>query len=96
MEAVTIAQLDPTTTGTLSQIQDSFLKGIEVQQSVDEAMREGDVLVILTEWPEFRSLDFERVKELLSGSAIVDTRNLLDSQSVRAAGLDYDGVGRKA
>ena len=92
----TVRAYDPTTAGTLSQIQDSFLKGIEVQQSVDEAMREGDVLVILTEWPEFRSLDFERVKELLSGSAIVDTRNLLDSQSVRAAGLDYDGVGRKA
>lgn len=92
----TVRAYDPTTTGRLSRIQDSFLEGINVQQSVDEAMREGDVLVILTEWPEFRSLDFEQVKELLSGSAIVDTRNLLDSQSVRAAGLDYDGVGRKA
>lgn len=91
-----VTAYDPTTTGTLSRIQDSFLAGINVQQSVDEAMREGDVLVILTEWPEFRSLDFDRVKELLSGSAIVDTRNLLDPQSVRAAGLDYDGVGRKA
>ena len=92
----TVRAYDPTTTGRLSRIQDSFLEGIKVQQSVDEAMREGDVLVILTEWPEFRSLDFEQVKELLSGSAIVDTRNLLDPQSVRAAGLDYDGVGRKA
>ena len=92
----TVRAYDPTTTGRLSRIQDSFLEGINVQQSVDEAMREGDVLVILTEWPEFRSLDFEQVKELLSGSAIVDTRNLLDPQSVRAAGLSYDGVGRKA
>ena len=92
----TVRAYDPTTTGRLSRIQDSFLEGINVQQSVDEAMREGDVLVILTEWPEFRSLDFEQVKELMSGSAIVDTRNLLDPQSVRAAGLDYDGVGRKA
>ena len=92
----TVRAYDPTTTGRLSRIQDSFLEGINVQQSVDEAMREGDVLVILTEWPEFRSLDFEQVKELLSGSAIVDTRNLLDPQSVRAAGLGYDGVGRKA
>ncbi|MEC9224680.1 MAG: UDP-glucose/GDP-mannose dehydrogenase family protein [Actinomycetota bacterium] len=92
----TVRAYDPTTTGRLSRIQDSFLEGINVQQSVDEAMREGDVLVILTEWPEFRSLDFEQVKELLSGSAIVDTRNLLDPQSVRAAGLFYDGVGRKA
>jgi len=92
----TVRAYDPTTTGRLSPIQESFLEGINIQQSVDEAMREGDVLVILTEWAEFRSLDFEQVKELLSGSAIVDTRNLLDPQSVRAAGLVYDGVGRKA
>ena len=92
----TVRAYDPTTTGRLSRIQESFLEGINIQQSVEQAMREGDVLVILTEWPEFRSLDFEQVKELLSGSAIVDTRNLLDPQSVRAAGLFYDGVGRKA
>ncbi|MEL0194897.1 MAG: UDP binding domain-containing protein, partial [Acidimicrobiaceae bacterium] len=65
-------------------------------QSIDETMSEGDVLVILTEWPEFTSLDLERAKALLSGSAIVDTRNLLNPQTVRAAGLTYDGVGRLA
>jgi UDPglucose 6-dehydrogenase len=92
----TVKAYDPTTTGTLSQIQESFLSGISVQQSIDEAMSEGDVLVILTEWPEFSSLDLERAKALLSGSAIVDTRNLLDPQTVRAAGLTYDGVGRLA
>ncbi len=92
----TVKAYDPTTAGTLSQIQQSFLSGISVQQSIDEAMSEGDVLVILTEWPEFMSLDLERAKVLLSGSAIVDTRNLLNPQTVRAAGLTYDGVGRLA
>ena len=92
----TVKAYDPTTTGTLSQIQQSFLSGISVQQSIDEAMSEGDVLVILTEWPEFTSLNLERAKALLSGSAIVDTRNLLDPETVRAAGLRYDGVGRLA
>lgn len=92
----TVKAYDPTTTGTLSQIQQSFLSGISVEQSIDEAMSEGDVLVILTEWPEFTSLDLERAKVLLSGSAIVDTRNLLNPQTVRAAGLTYDGVGRLA
>ena len=92
----TVKAYDPTATGTLSQVQESFLSGISVQQSIDEAMSEGDVLVILTEWPEFTSLDLERAKALLSGSAIVDTRNLLDPQTVRAAGLTYDGVGRLA
>jgi UDPglucose 6-dehydrogenase len=90
----TVKAYDPTTTGTPSQIQEPFLSGISVQQSVDEAMSEGDVLVILTEWPEFRSLDLQRAKALLSGSAIVDTRNILDPQTVRTAGLKYDGVGR--
>ena len=92
----TVKAYDPTATGTLSLVQESFLSGISVQQSIDEAMSEGDVLVILTEWPEFTSLDLERAKALLSGSAIVDTRNLLDPQTVRAAGLTYDGVGRLA
>ncbi|MGA0270591.1 MAG: UDP-glucose dehydrogenase family protein [Ilumatobacteraceae bacterium] len=92
----TVKAYDPTTTGTLSQIQQSFLSGISVQQSIDEAMSEGDVLVILTEWPEFTSLDLDRAKVLLSGAAIVDTRNLLNPQTVRAAGLTYDGVGRLA
>jgi UDPglucose 6-dehydrogenase len=92
----TVKAYDPTTTGTLNQIQQSFLSGISVQQSIDETMSEGDVLVILTEWPEFTSLDLERAKALLSGSAIVDTRNLLNPQTVRAAGLTYDGVGRLA
>ena len=92
----TVKAYDPTTTGTLSQIQQSFLSGISVQQSIDEAMSEGDVLVILTEWPEFTSLDLERAKASLAGSAIVDTRNLLDPETVRAAGLRYDGVGRLA
>ncbi len=92
----TVKAYDPTTTATLSQIQQSFLSGISVQESIDEAMSEGDVLVILTEWPEFMSLDLERAKVLLSGSAIVDTRNLLNPQTVRAAGLTYDGVGRLA
>ncbi|MGC6397216.1 MAG: UDP-glucose dehydrogenase family protein [Ilumatobacteraceae bacterium] len=92
----TVKAYDPTTTGTLNQIQQSFLSGISVQQSIDEAMSEGDVLVVLTEWPEFTSLDLEGAKTLLSGSTIVDTRNLLNPQMVRAAGLTYDGVGRLA
>ena len=90
----TVKAFDPTTTGALSALQQSFLGGINVEQSVDDAIAGGDVLVILTEWPEFRSLDVEHTKELLAGTAIVDTRNLLDPQSVRAAGLRYDGVGR--
>ena len=90
----TVKAFDPTTTGALSALQESFLDGISVEQSVDDAITGGDVLVILTEWPEFRSLNIERARALLAGTAVVDTRNLLDPQDVRAAGLRYDGVGR--
>ena len=92
----TVKAFDPTTTGALSALQESFLDGISVEQSVDDAITGGDVLVILTEWPEFRSLNIERARALLAGTAVVDTRNLLDPQAVRAAGLRYDGVGRPA
>lgn len=90
----TVKAFDPTTTGALSALQQSFLDGILIEQSIEDAMTGGDVLVILTEWPEFRSLDLNRAKEVLAGTSVVDTRNLLDPQAVRMAGLRYDGVGR--
>ncbi|MGH9538879.1 MAG: nucleotide sugar dehydrogenase, partial [Terriglobales bacterium] len=53
-----------------------------------------DALVVGTAWPEFRSLDFDRVKHLLKRPVIVDTKNLLDSTRLRAMGFEYVGVGR--
>jgi UDPglucose 6-dehydrogenase len=53
-----------------------------------------DALVVGTGWPEFRGLDFERIKHLLKRPLIVDTKNLLDSTRLRAMGFEYIGVGR--
>lgn len=53
-----------------------------------------DALVVGTGWPEFRGLDFDRVKHLLKRALIVDTKNLLDSVRLRAMGFEYVGVGR--
>ncbi len=53
-----------------------------------------DALVVGTGWPEFRGLDFERIKHLLKRPLIVDTKNLLDSVRLRAMGFEYVGVGR--
>ncbi len=59
------------------------------------AVAEGvDALVIGTGWPEFRALDFDRIKHLLKMPIIVDTKNLLDSGRLRALGFEYVGVGR--
>jgi UDPglucose 6-dehydrogenase len=53
-----------------------------------------DALVVGTGWPEFRGLDFSRIKQMLRRPLIVDTKNLLDSVRLRALGFEYVGVGR--
>jgi UDPglucose 6-dehydrogenase len=53
-----------------------------------------DALVVGTGWPEFRGLDFSRIKHTLRRPLIVDTKNLLDSVRLRAMGFEYVGVGR--
>ena len=53
-----------------------------------------DALIVGTGWPEFRALDFDRIKHLLKKPVIVDTKNLLDSTRLRALGFEYVGVGR--
>ena len=59
-----------------------------------EAVRDSDVLVVATEWPEFAEVDMDQVRKVMRGHRIVDARNLLDPTKVRAAGLDYVGMGR--
>ena len=53
-----------------------------------------DVLVVATAWPEFRVLDFQRIKRLLKSPVIVDTKNLLDAAQLRRIGFRYIGLGR--
>jgi UDPglucose 6-dehydrogenase len=53
-----------------------------------------DALVVGTGWPEFRALDFDRIKNLLKNPVIVDTKNLLDATRLRALGFEYVGIGR--
>jgi UDPglucose 6-dehydrogenase len=53
-----------------------------------------EALVVATGWPEFRALDFSKIKALLRRPLIVDTKNILDSVRLRAMGFEYVGVGR--
>jgi UDPglucose 6-dehydrogenase len=59
-----------------------------------EACRDARVLAVLTEWDEFRWLDFERVAQAMEHPAVVDARNLLDPLAMRRRGFAYQGVGR--
>ncbi|HSJ27915.1 MAG TPA: UDP-glucose/GDP-mannose dehydrogenase family protein [Acidimicrobiia bacterium] len=68
----------------------------EFRQTDDpvEAAVEADLLIVATEWPEFRRVDLEKVARAMRGRLVYDVRNLLDPDAVRAAGLDYIGLGR--
>jgi UDPglucose 6-dehydrogenase len=62
--------------------------------SIDEALRGADVIVLVTEWPQFVELDPEHVAGLVRNRAVVDARNALDAASWRAAGFSVVGMGR--
>lgn len=70
------------------------LDGIEVVADPYAACDGAPVLAVLTEWDEFRRLDFAKVAAALSAPAIVDARNLLDPAALRRAGFTYEGIGR--
>jgi UDPglucose 6-dehydrogenase len=53
-----------------------------------------EALLVATGWPEFRALDFSKIKHLLKRPLILDTKNLLDSSRLRSMGFQYVGVGR--
>ena len=67
---------------------------VRYAQSPNEALEGADALVIVTEWKEFRSPDFELIKERLKQPLIVDGRNLYDPALVRGMGFDYLAIGR--
>ncbi len=62
--------------------------------SARQALEGADALVVVTEWKQFRSPDFESLRELLGDRAVFDGRNLYEPAQVEAAGLAYYGIGR--
>jgi UDPglucose 6-dehydrogenase len=59
-----------------------------------DALADADAVVLVTEWPEFMGLDWSQVSETMRGNVVIDGRNALDRDAVRAAGLMYEGIGR--
>jgi UDPglucose 6-dehydrogenase len=71
-----------------------LMVGVELADSPLEAVEGADACVIVTEWPEFAELDWQDVAEVMEGQIVIDGRNLLDPDTVRKAGLTYEGIGR--
>lgn len=81
-----VAIYDPVANGELRSLARGWLT---VTRSAHTAIRGADVLVVATEWPEFASLDFARVRRLMRGTLVVDGRGILDGDRIRALGFDF-------
>ena len=68
----------------------------EIHYAEDEydAVEGADVLVLMTEWNQFRALDLERIRTLLRAPKVADLRNIYEPEAMRELGFDYIGVGR--
>ena len=68
--------------------------GVTITPRAFDALEGADALVIVTEWKEFQSPDFDRMRGLLRQPVIFDGRNTLDIVAARGAGFEYSGIGR--
>jgi UDPglucose 6-dehydrogenase len=75
---------------------EKVFSGIEFASDAYAAAAGADVLVIVTEWDEFRALDLDKVADSLRGKVLVDLRNVYDPSEVAEAGLAHYGIGRGA
>ncbi|HHY1541973.1 TPA: UDP-glucose dehydrogenase family protein [Campylobacter jejuni] len=67
---------------------------IDYANSMYEAIKDADVIAILTEWKEFSSLDLKKVYDLVRHKKIIDLRNLIDKNEAIKLGFEYQGIGR--
>jgi UDPglucose 6-dehydrogenase len=72
----------------------SEMPEVEMCDSALQALEGANAAVLVTEWPEFAELDWAAVAERMARPLIVDGRNFLDSAALRAAGFEYEGIGR--
>src|SRR3989338_1234007 len=72
----------------------ALLPGVTFCKSAYEAVRGADCLILMTEWNEFKELEFARIKKLMRQPLVVDGRNLYQPKTLQQLGFRYIGVGR--
>jgi UDPglucose 6-dehydrogenase len=71
-----------------------LLPSIELCASAESALEGADAAILVTEWPEFATLDWEALRATMATPLIIDGRNFLDPGRLRDAGFAYEGIGR--
>jgi UDPglucose 6-dehydrogenase len=89
-EGATVVAFDPVATERARDL----LPSVEMAGSALDALDGADAAVLVTEWPEFAELDWAEVAKRMGNPLLVDGRNFLDPDAVRAAGITYEAIGR--
>jgi UDPglucose 6-dehydrogenase len=85
-----ISAFDPKAMDTAAMV----LKDVDYKKDVYEVCEGADLIIVLTEWNEFRELNFSNIKNKMKSPNIIDARNLYDPQVMKAKGFNYMGIGR--
>jgi len=71
-----------------------LMPAVEIFNDVYKMVENCDALVVVTEWNEFKQLDFEKIKNLLRTPVIYDGRNIYDPLQMKELGFNYRAIGR--
>jgi UDPglucose 6-dehydrogenase len=85
-----ISAFDPKAMDTAAAV----LRGVDYKKDAYEVAKEADLLIVLTEWNEFRELNFSTIRDTMKSPNIIDGRNLYEPQVMKANGFNYMGIGR--
>ena len=71
-----------------------IITGIKYVDDIYDTAVDADVVIVLTDWNEFKEIDFDKLKSVMKNPAIIDSRNIYDPKKVEENGFTYVGVGR--
>ncbi len=91
-EGAEVVAYDPVASERASEM----LTSVEMADSAMAALEGADAAVLVTEWGEFRDLDWAAAAGAMARPLVVDGRNFLDPEAMAAAGFEYEGIGRQS
>jgi len=88
----TVTAYDPE---AMENVEEKLGNKIKYAENAYEALHGADALIVVTEWPEFRSPDFKKIKNYMNDQVVFDGRNLFEPEQMKELGFHYESVGRE-
>lgn len=89
-EGAEVVAYDPVAMGNAR----SLLPGVEMKETAQEALADSDAAVLVTEWSEFKKINWSEAADRMRRPLLIDGRNFLDADDLRSAGFLYEGIGK--